>query len=270
MISHDILPSLIPLMSENTFSSKQFEQFTRLTAYLLNKLVETRCQQYGIPTISLSDSSAFVEPLSEASEESNSSISTRYTNTAMNLGSHDRFSRSPNTAIRPGIEIHSSSLATYSPDSSKSTSLQADAQALAASDIWREDSFAVSSVLSQPKRFSVTSASGGTEQTSTGLKGFLSSSAQQTQDLPRFNIAPTFQSTSTFPMSPPSHASTFVQPKQFPTSNLVDPFDFGAPIPGAGSAHGVLRVGGRGPDSFRNQPMQNNGEKEDPFAFLNS
>ena len=249
MISRDILPSLVPLTSDKAFNAKQFEQTTRLTAYLLNKVVEFRCQQYGIPKISLSDVSSFEEPPPDTTGRA-----------AVNTRSEKGFSNVTGSEFGPSITSYTAN--------SQPQYHQHDIQALAVADIWQDDYTSPSPTLPQAQDIGASDAIGRSMHTPTGLKDF------------GFNGHSLSQSISSLPMplpsnplqSAPGYASNFVKPQSFPmnaysssSSTPVDPFDFSTV--GKGSSQGTHRLGS---DSAKCYPVPSNEEKEDPFAFLNS
>ena len=255
MISRDILPSLVPLTSDKAFNAKQFEQTTRLTAYLLNKVVEFRCQQYGIPKISLSDVSSFEEPPPDTAG------SRGFSNAAASTRSEKGFPHVTGSEFGPGIPSYTAN--------SQPQYRQHDIQALAVADIWQDDYTSPSPTLPQAQDIGASDAIGRSMHTPTGLKDF------------GFNGHSLSQSISSLPMSLPSHplqpapgyASNVLKPQSFPmyayppssSSTPVDPFDFSNVD--VRSSQGMHRLGS---DSAKCYPEPSNAEKEDPFAFLNS
>ena len=261
MISVDMLPSLVPLLSDRSFQSKQFEQFTQLTGYLLNKVVEARCQQYGIPSIDISDVSAFRDdPRSDI--ELDREI--RNDSFAWGTGEQEKMNISGMNFPRDPY-----------PERSISATVQhSSIQSIASADARIHDN--------------TVPPSGGTLPPK-GLAELLSSSSssQFGTSAPAVNLfrpvvpsdlipnqgsqVGTFHSygsqNSNFSPSLPAY------PHPATTIKSNDPFDFGFSDMSAGAGTAIVGHTHSIPlsGSSRNSVMQErSGDKEDPFAFLNS
>ena len=255
MISVDMLPSLVPLLSDRSFQSKQFEQFTQLTGYLLNKVVEARCQQYGIPSIDISDVSAF-------RDDPRSDIS------------NDSFARGTSEQEKMNISGINFPRNPYPEGSISATVQHSNIQSIASAEVRLHDYTVPPSGGKLPPK-------GLTEVLSS------SSSSQYGTSAPAVNLFRPVVSGDFIP-DQGSQVGTFhnygsqnsnlspslpAYPHPATTIKSNDPFDFGFSDMSAGASTAIVGHTHSIPlsGSSRNSIMQDrSGDKEDPFAFLNS